>query len=80
MRLSTAGETSIAQTRLQQQNNNSQQTLDELDRVIDRLQDQIRRLNEDRTSFFQQAADDYEEFDTLEMDRYSHMQQLARSV
>ena len=80
-----AGETSISRGRLEQQVTDFSQSLDEMDSTLDRLSDQLRRLDietQAQVLFRQerQSGPDYEDFDPLEMDRYSHMQQLARSL
>lgn len=80
-----AGETSISRGRLEQQVTDFSQSLDEMDSTLDRLSDQLRRLDIETQAqvLFRQerhAGPEYEDFDPLEMDRYSHMQQLARSL
>jgi chemosensory pili system protein ChpA (sensor histidine kinase/response regulator) len=79
-----AGETSISRSRLEEQVSEFGFSLDEIDSTIDRLQEQLRRLDietEAQILFRQeQMAVHAEEFDPLEMDRYSSLQQLSRSL
>jgi len=79
-----AGETSIGRGRLEQQVTDFSHTLDEMDMTLDRLRDQLRRLDmetEAQVIFRQERqGPDYEDFDPLEMDRYSAMQQLSRAL
>ncbi len=79
-----AGETSINRSRVEQQMVDIERTADEMDGTINRLQDQLRRLEietdaqiQSRLSEIQERSDD---FDPLEMDRYSTLQQLTRSL
>jgi len=79
-----AGETSISRGRLEQQVADFSGSLDEIDGTILRLQEQIRRLDietEAQILFRQeQIAESDKNFDPLEMDRYSQLQQLSRSL
>ena len=79
-----AGETSIGRGRLEQQVTDFSHTLEEMDMTLDRLRDQLRRLDmetEAQVIFRQERqGPDYEDFDPLEMDRYSAMQQLSRAL
>jgi chemosensory pili system protein ChpA (sensor histidine kinase/response regulator) len=80
-----AGETSIARARLEQEVSDFGFTLGEMDSTIDRLREQVRRLDmetEAQILFRQERAEEtnYEDFDPLEMDRYSQIQQLSRSL
>ncbi|MCH8531439.1 MAG: Hpt domain-containing protein [Saccharospirillum sp.] len=80
-----AGETSIARSRLEQEVSDFTYTLTEMDSTIDRLREQVRRLDmetEAQILFRQERAEEtnYEDFDPLEMDRYSQIQQLSRSL
>lgn len=79
-----AGETSISRGRLEQQVNDFSYSLTEMDVTLDRLRDQLRRLDmetEAQVLFRQERqGPNYDDFDPLEMDRYSQMQQLARSL
>lgn len=78
-----AGETSISRGRMEQQIGDLGVAIDEMDSTIHRLQEQLRRLDietEAQVLFRQEQMAQFEEFDPLEMDRYSQLQQLSRSL
>jgi len=80
-----AGETSITRSRLEEQVSDFGFTLVEMESTIDRLRDQVRRLDietEAQVAFRQEKAEEtnYQDFDPLEMDRYSAIQQLSKSL
>ena len=78
-----AGETSISRSRLEQHVSDFGHSLEEMDTTISRLQEQLRRLDietEAQVLFRQEQMAVNEEFDPLEMDRYSALQQLSRSL
>jgi chemosensory pili system protein ChpA (sensor histidine kinase/response regulator) len=80
-----AGETSITRARLEQEVSDFTFSLGDMDSTIDRLRDKVRRLDletEAQINFRQERAEEtnYEDFDPLEMDRYSQIQQLSRSL
>ena len=78
-----AGETSISRGRMEQQVSDLSTAIDEMDSTIQRLQEQLRRLDietEAQVLFRQEQMSAHEEFDPLEMDRYSQLQQLSRSL
>lgn len=81
-----AGETSIFRGRVEQQVSDFAFTLGEMDATIERVRDQLRRLDTETQAQIlsrHQAEGEragYEEFDPLEMDRYSQLQQLSRSL
>lgn len=81
-----AGETSITRGRLEQQSSDFSHTLDEMAATIERLREQLRRMDiETETQILFRAeqehgADYGEDFDPLEMDRYSSIQQLSRAL
>ncbi|MHA3734565.1 Hpt domain-containing protein [Pseudomonas sp. Eth.TT006] len=81
-----AGETSIFRGRIEQQVNDAQVALNEMETTIERMRDQLRRLDTEtqgRILSRQQADGErlgYEEFDPLEMDRHSQLQQLSRAL
>ncbi|HCG78127.1 MAG TPA: hybrid sensor histidine kinase/response regulator, partial [Oceanospirillales bacterium] len=79
-----AGETAIGRGRLEEQVSDFAGTLSEMDQTLDRMRDQLRRLDietEAQVLFRQERhGPDYEDFDPLEMDRYSAMQQLSRAL
>ncbi|MBD8559205.1 hybrid sensor histidine kinase/response regulator [Pseudomonas fluorescens] len=81
-----AGETSIFRGRIEQQVKDARIALSEMETTIERMRDQLRRLDSEtqgRLLSRQQAEAErlgYEEFDPLEMDRHSQLQQLARAL
>jgi chemosensory pili system protein ChpA (sensor histidine kinase/response regulator) len=83
-----AGETSIMRGRVQQQIVDFGSALDELSATIERIRDQVRRLDSEAQEQLlskQEAADraeraGYEDFDPLEMDRYTQLQELTRTL
>lgn len=81
-----AGETSITRGRLEQQNSDFGHTLDEMAATIERLREQLRRMDIETEAQIlfraeQEHGPDYtEDFDPLEMDRYSSIQQLSRAL
>ncbi|MEX3774360.1 Hpt domain-containing protein [Pseudomonas sp. MYb118] len=81
-----AGETSIFHGRIEQQANDAQVTLNEMETTIERMRDQLRRLDTETQGriLSRQQVDaersGYEEFDPLEMDRHSQLQQLSRAL
>jgi chemosensory pili system protein ChpA (sensor histidine kinase/response regulator) len=78
-----AGEASIIRGRVEQQANDARSALQEMEMTIERMRDQLRRLDTEtqgRISSRQQSEQDYEDFDPLEMDRHSQLQQLSRAL
>ncbi|MDR6948866.1 chemosensory pili system protein ChpA (sensor histidine kinase/response regulator) [Pseudomonas sp. 2957] len=81
-----AGETSIFRGRIEQQVNDAQIALNEMETTIERIRDQLRRLDTEtqgRILSRQQVDGErlgYEDFDPLEMDRHSQLQQLSRAL
>jgi chemosensory pili system protein ChpA (sensor histidine kinase/response regulator) len=81
-----AGETSITRGRLEQQTSDFSHALEEMASTIERLREQLRRMDiETETQILFRAekelGPDYgEDFDPLEMDRYSSIQQLSRAL
>lgn len=80
-----AGEISISRSRIEQQIGAFKYNLVEMGQIITRLSDQLRKLDiETETQIlFRQAETigrEDGEFDPLEFDRFSHMQQLSRSL
>jgi len=80
-----AGETSIARARSEEQVNEFVFSLDEMQITVDRLHEQVRRLDletEAQMLFRQEQVESegLEGFDPLEFDRYSLLQQLSRSL
>jgi len=80
-----AGEVSIYRSRLEQQIGAYRFNLVEMDQTVSRVRDQLRKLEietEAQVLFRYEKEGDIqdEDFDPLEMDRYSQMQQLSRSM
>ncbi len=82
-----AGEVSIYRSRLEQQVGAYRFNLVELDQTVSRVSEQLRKLDIETEAqvlfrYEEEVAEGpgNEEFDPLEMDRYSHMQQLSRSL
>jgi chemosensory pili system protein ChpA (sensor histidine kinase/response regulator) len=80
-----AGESSIMRGRVQQGLAEFGGALDEMETTIQRLREQLRRLEietEAQILFRRERPDSpgYEDFDPLELDRYSQLQQLSRSL
>ena len=82
--LNGAGEISIANARLTQQQAQLQFNLEELNQTVVRLRDQLRKLEietEAQILYRHQAEAERETgFDPLELDRYSTIQQLSRAL
>ncbi|HUO83117.1 MAG TPA: Hpt domain-containing protein [Gammaproteobacteria bacterium] len=83
--LNNAGEISIFRSRLQQQLNSIEYNLAELTRTVTRLRDQLRALEgETEAQILHRHQDDTSsfrrDFDPLELDRYSTIQQLSRAL
>ncbi|WP_060509715.1 Hpt domain-containing protein [Pseudomonas sp. NBRC 111124] len=79
-----AGEHSVIRGRIEQQVNDAQFALNEMETTLERMRDQLLRLDietQGRVSSRQAfEGDDYEDFDPLEMDRHSQLQQLSRAL
>ncbi|TLM77996.1 Hpt domain-containing protein [Microbulbifer harenosus] len=79
-----AGETSISRGRLEEQVSEFGLALDEMDSTLSRLNEQLRRLDKETEAQIhfrqEQLAEQDVDFDPLEMDRYSSIQQLSRSL
>ena len=82
--VNNAGEVNIFQARLEQVSNNYNANIYELDQVVNRLREQLRNLEiETETQILSRhahEAPEQEDFDPLELDRYSNIQQLSRSL
>jgi len=81
----TAGEISISSARIGEHLGLFRGNLSELDETIERLRDQLRRMEMETESqilfrYEETASHVNEGFDPLELDRYSHLQQLSRSL
>lgn len=80
-----AGETSIYRGRIEQQNSDLATVLLEMESTVDRVRDQLRRLDIETQSQIisrhqSETVSNYADFDPLEMDQYSQLQQLSRSL
>ncbi|HEV2331519.1 MAG TPA: response regulator, partial [Gammaproteobacteria bacterium] len=84
--LNFAGEVGIYRSRLEQQVNTINFNLGELEQTVARLRDQLRKLEIEteaqiRSQYIQEAGEDVNpDFDPLEMDQFSTMQQLSRAL
>lgn len=80
-----AGEISIYRSRLEQQIGSARFNLTELGQTVSRLREQLRMLEIETEAqvlfrYEREGTDGDDHFDPLEMDRYSHLQQLSRSM
>ncbi len=82
--LNNAGEVSIFRARIEQQMTSIEFNLAELDRTVTRLRGQLRKLElETEAQILHRHLDDgghRSDFDPLELDRYSTIQQLSRAL
>jgi chemosensory pili system protein ChpA (sensor histidine kinase/response regulator) len=82
--LNVAGEVSIYRARLEQQLSSIDFNLAELGRVVQRLKDQLRKLEiETEAQILHRHVDSgarRDDFDPLELDRYSSIQQYSRGL
>jgi len=82
--VNNAGEVSIYRARLEQQNSTAAFNLGELHQTTDRLRSQLRDLELETEaqilSGHEREGEARADFDPLEMDRYSTMQQLSRAL
>ncbi len=83
--VNSAGEISIFRSRLEQQIGHMRDNLKEFDETVSRLREQFRKHEIEtetqiRSRYQQESPDGSDEFDPLEMDRFSSMQQLSRSL
>jgi len=80
-----SGELLTSNSRIEQQHNRVMFNMSEMDQVIDRFSDKLRQFSIETESQMQatksELQDKYgEEFDALEMDRFSNVQTLSRSL
>ena len=82
--LNSAGEISIFRSRLEQQVGSIEFNLDELAQTVVRLRDQLRKMEMETEAQIihghQSRSPERQDFDPLEMDRYSVIQQLSRAL
>ena len=80
-----AGEVSIYRSRLEQQTNNFRYNITEFDETVKRLRAQLRQFEIETEAQIQYRNEDalseaQEDFDPLEMDRFTTMQHLSRAM
>ncbi|HKI74911.1 MAG TPA: response regulator, partial [Pseudomonadales bacterium] len=83
--ISLAGESSITRGRIEQQIADFGEALQEMEETIERIREQVRRLEietESRETIYRSREGDEEEsgFDELEMDRYTMLQEISRAL
>jgi len=81
--LNQAGEVSIYRSRIEQEVSNATLNLSELARTVMRVREQLRNMEiETEAQILHQFKDEItnDDFDPLEMDRYSNIQQLSRAL
>jgi chemosensory pili system protein ChpA (sensor histidine kinase/response regulator) len=82
--LNNAGEVSIFRARIEQQMTSVEFNLAELGRTVTRLREQLRKLEMETEAQIlfkhQKDAEHRADFDPLELDRYSTIQQLSRAL
>ena len=82
--LNNAGEVSISRARLEQQLGSVEFNLGELSRTVTRLKEQLRKLEMETEAQILHRHDQEpghrQEFDPLELDRYSSIQQFSRAL
>jgi chemosensory pili system protein ChpA (sensor histidine kinase/response regulator) len=81
--LNAAGEISIYHSRLSQQVSSFEFHVEELEQTISRLREQLRKLEIETEAQIMHGHHDTlvtRDFDPLEMDRYSNIQQLSRAL
>ena len=82
--LNLSGESGINRGRLEQQIQDISNFLGEMDSTIDRVKEQLRRLDTETQaqiiSTFESEQAENPEFDPLEMDQYSELTQLSRAL
>ncbi|CAM3664031.1 Chemotaxis protein CheA [Pseudomonas reidholzensis] len=79
-----AGEHSVIRGRIEQQVNDAQFALNEMETTLERMRDQLLRLDIETQGRMSSRSplegDAYDDFDPLEMDRHSQLQQLSRAL
>ena len=83
--VNNAGEVSIYRSRIELQLNSVNFNLVELAQTVNRLREQLRKFEIEAEAqmlfrYEKAGVSDQEEFDPLELDRFSNMQQLSRSL
>ncbi|MDO7902680.1 Hpt domain-containing protein [Pseudomonas sp. K1(2024)] len=79
-----ASEHAIIRGRIEQQVNDAQFALSEMETTLERMRDQLLRLDTETqgrmAGRWQAEGDVYDDFDPLEMDRHSQLQQLSQAL
>ncbi|MFN3585874.1 MAG: Hpt domain-containing protein, partial [Moraxellaceae bacterium] len=80
-----AGETSITRSRVEMGVHGFAQTVEEMGATIQRLADQLRRMDAEMETQIvarhnEETGGKYEDFDPLEMDQYSSLNQLSKAL
>ncbi|GAA0209456.1 hypothetical protein GCM10009123_16110 [Kangiella japonica] len=78
-----SGESSIYRSRLEQQVADLNFNLGEMSSTVDRLREQLRNLEietEAQVLYRREISGEFDDFDPLEMDRYTRQQELTRSL
>jgi chemosensory pili system protein ChpA (sensor histidine kinase/response regulator) len=82
--INLAGETSITRSRVEMGVHGFAQTVEEMGATVQRLVDQLRRMEGELEvqilASHTEEASKYEDFDPLEMDQYSSLNQLSKSL
>jgi len=81
--LNAAGEISIYHSRLSQQISLIEFNVEELEQTVARLREQLRKLDSETEAQIMHSHQDTmvaKDFDPLELDRYSNLQQLSRAL
>ena len=81
--LNAAGEISIYHSRLSQQMNSIEFHVEEMEQTVARLREQLRKLEIETEAQIMHGHQDTlvaQDFDPLELDRYSNIQQLSRAL
>ncbi len=83
--ISLAGESSITRGRVEQQISDFGESLQEMEETINRIREQVRRLEieaESRETVFRSRSGDSDDgsFDDLELDRYTMIQEISRAL
>lgn len=82
--ISLTGESSITRSRVEQQISDFSDSLEEMEATIGRMRNQVRKLEieaESRETLIRGSEDESsEDFDDLEMDRYTFLQEISRGL
>ena len=81
--MNAAGEISIYHSRLSQQINSIEFHVEEMEQTVARLRGQLRKLDIETEAQIMHGHQDtqvVQDFDPLELDRYSNIQQLSRAL